>query len=212
MPSGDVESLEAKVETLTLLVADLLDRQAIVDVLTGWARALDRRDRDALVRSFHPDAIDDHGGFVGNREEFCDLVFGGPGNERRFSHHLIGNHTIDLQGDVAHVETYVIGSIVKDSSFMMIGGRYVDKLVKEAGRWSIFRRALVTDWGLPVTAGVPVDGNGTEVWYAGFGPEGRELAKSRAVTRRDRDDISYRRPLEFDEQRTGHGQPSTRAK
>jgi hypothetical protein len=201
MASNSQDSLEAKIEALTRQVNELLDRQAILDVVTGWARALDRRDREMLLGAFHPDAIDDHGAFVGDREAFCDFVFGQPGNERRFSHHITGNHTVELQGDVAHAETYVIGTIVKDGSFVMVGGRYVDKLVKENGKWSIFRRVLVTDWGLPVTAGVPVEGNGTEAWFAQFSAERRALAETRDKTRRDRQDASYRRPLEIDEQR-----------
>jgi ketosteroid isomerase-like protein len=195
------ETLEAKVESLSRQVAQLLDRQAILDVILHWTRALDRRDREMLLETFHPDAIDDHGAFIGNREEFCDMVFGTPGNERRFSHHLAGNHTVEIDGDVAHAETYVIGSIVKDGTFMMVGGRYIDKLVKENGRWSILRRVLVTDWGLPTTGRVAVDGNGTESWFAQFSPEARLLAETRAKTRRDKLDASYRRPLEIDEQR-----------
>lgn len=207
MSASPERNLEAKVEDLTRQVAELLDRQAINDVCMRWTRAVDRRDRDMLLAAFHPDAIDDHGAFVGSRDEFCDWVFGQPGSERRFSHHLAGNQTVDLQGDVAHAETYVIGSIVRDGAFVMLGGRYIDKLVKEDGKWSIIRRVLVTDWGLPTTAGVPVDGNGTEVWYAQFSPEARALAETRARTHRDRQDLSYRRPLDIDEKRIKSGQP-----
>ena len=50
----------------------LLDRQAIADVLVTYSRAIDRLDRDLLISVYHPDAIDDHGVFIGTREEFAD--------------------------------------------------------------------------------------------------------------------------------------------
>jgi hypothetical protein len=37
-----------------------------------YSRGIDRLDRELLMSVYHEDAIDDHGVFVGNREEFAD--------------------------------------------------------------------------------------------------------------------------------------------
>jgi hypothetical protein len=53
-------------------VTELADRQAIRDVLMAYSRGIDRLDRKLLISLYHEDAIDDHGVFVGTREEFAD--------------------------------------------------------------------------------------------------------------------------------------------
>ena len=51
-------------------IQHLIDRQAILDCLTRYGRGVDRFDRELVLSAYHPDAIDDHGAFVGTREEF----------------------------------------------------------------------------------------------------------------------------------------------
>ena len=43
----------------------LLDRQAITECVHRYARGLDRRDTDLLRSAYHPDAVEDHGQYVG---------------------------------------------------------------------------------------------------------------------------------------------------
>jgi hypothetical protein len=56
-------------------IQNLIDRQAIRDCLTRYCRGVDRLDRELVLSTYHPDAIDDHGAFVGTREEFVDWAF-----------------------------------------------------------------------------------------------------------------------------------------
>jgi hypothetical protein len=57
-------------ETITPELRQLLDREAIREVIQRFARGLDRHD-DALVASaYHPDALDHHGAFLGSPAEF----------------------------------------------------------------------------------------------------------------------------------------------
>ena len=44
------------------------------DCLTRYSRRIDRMDRELLLSAYHEDAIDDHGTFVGNREELADYA------------------------------------------------------------------------------------------------------------------------------------------
>ena len=43
-------------------VQALVDKQAILEVLTRYCRALDRGDAALIASAYHPDAVDDHGG------------------------------------------------------------------------------------------------------------------------------------------------------
>ncbi|MGH7462713.1 MAG: nuclear transport factor 2 family protein, partial [Longimicrobiales bacterium] len=43
----------------------LLDRQAILDCDQRYCLGVDRHDADLIASAFHPDAIDEHGPFIG---------------------------------------------------------------------------------------------------------------------------------------------------
>ena len=47
----------------------LEDQQAIRDVLSRYARGVDRCDLGLLKSAYHPDGYDDHGFFKGNASE-----------------------------------------------------------------------------------------------------------------------------------------------
>jgi len=47
----------------------LADRAAITDVMYRWCRAVDRLDVEGIRGVFHPDAIDNHGPFIGIVDE-----------------------------------------------------------------------------------------------------------------------------------------------
>jgi hypothetical protein len=162
---------------------DLVDRQAILDCMARYCRAVDRRD-DELIRSvYHPDAIDDHGIFVGTREEFIDW-----GNMRKVTgppvtQHHITNHVCEIDGDVAHAETcYVYVARNRDETLFIAGGRYLDRLERRDGEWRIANRYCLVEWaGHPGTRASP---------FAGIPDVHANGAPSRS-----RDDPSYRRPL-----------------
>lgn len=85
----------------------LLDRQAISDLIALYCRGLDRVDEATLRSIYHPDAIEDRGAgiFIGPAQEWISWtmtvlpVFA-------MTQHCILNCLIDLEGDVAHGETY----------------------------------------------------------------------------------------------------------
>lgn len=88
------------------LIRELHDKQSIREVICNYSRGIDRRDRDLLLSCYHPDALDDHGMFVGGPGDFYDWT--DPSHLRYFRthQHVITNHTCHLEGDVAHTETY----------------------------------------------------------------------------------------------------------
>lgn len=184
----------------------LLDRQEILDVVTTYTRAVDRLDEDLLFRAYHEDTIDDHGAFVGDREEFRDWAFSLQRKFHEATQHFIGNHTAEIDGDVAHAETYFIWTAVNRTGTPVstVGGRYIDRMEKRDGAWYILARNVLTDWVLP-----PI--NTREAYESGAGsanldyrgPREYALIATRPESRRDREDASYARPLEVDEARLG---------
>ncbi len=128
----------------------LLDKEAIRELVNVYCRAADRHDH-ALMRSlYHEDAIDDHGAFFkGLAMEFIDRL---PEIQAPMEilHHNVTTHNIELHGDRAEGETYIIAfHKVKgeEGSFdLLIGGRYFDKYEKRDGVWKFAHRAVVADW------------------------------------------------------------------
>ncbi len=53
---------------------DLIDKQAIREVVLTYCRGIDRLDFDLVRSAYHPDAIDHHTGFDGNIDEYIAWV------------------------------------------------------------------------------------------------------------------------------------------
>jgi hypothetical protein len=167
-------------------IRELKDRQEIYDCLMRYCRGVDRADRELLASVYHPDAIDDHGDYVGPASGFIDWVLAF--QERRIlrSQHMITNHLCDLDGDVAHAESYFLTrNLLNAEPFHTTSsGRYVDRFEKRGGRWAIAARVCLVEM---------LDGV--------LDPRGQRGDGPYQPVRRDRSDPSYRRPLTIDPSR-----------
>jgi len=160
-------------------VRRLLDRQAIFDCLMRYVRGLDRVDEQLIRSAFHADAVDHHGPVSGSVDDF--LAFWLPVQENReVSEHYITNHSVDLDGDSAHAETYFLffGKLEDDAVMRVSGGRYIDRFERREGEWKIALRVVISEWQMHA------DGEPTVV-----------LRQQFARGRKDRSDLSYIRPL-----------------
>jgi ketosteroid isomerase-like protein len=172
------------------MVQELYDRQAIRDQVNNYCRGVDRMDRELLLSVYHPDAIDDHGHFTGGVEAFIDWAFGYHGTYQDAHQHIVANHICELDGDVAHAETYwiFVGRNKQAPMLSMSGGRYIDRFEKRNGEWKIAVRKCVVDWG----------GGASDIFHA---PEVLAAFAGVGITARDRSDVSYERPLSVDKSR-----------
>jgi hypothetical protein len=150
MPEGEPQALDrAQTE-----IRELLDRQAITDVLHLYCRAIDRTDEDLLASVYHPDAMDDHGSFSGDAAAFVARTIRRMREEYEASQHRISNILIELRDDVAFVESYVVAiHSLHDGRIEMAGARYVDRFARRDGSWKIARRLVLVDWDLTVASG-----------------------------------------------------------
>jgi len=194
---------------LSRLAADvrwLKDRAEIIDALNRYTRGLDRLDRELLLSAYHPHATDDRGAayhpegydergiFSGGREARVDWLIREVGKLHHCSHH-ISNFTIEIDGDEAHCEAYVITTALEtpDARTVTLGGaRYNDRLERIDGRWAIAHREVIMDF----QAKVPV----------------ADLPPGVLRGSRDKSDRTYLRPLSLSEEarrRMGREQGTT---
>lgn len=133
-------------------LAELVDRERIVDVLYRYATALDDRDWELLASCFTEDAVADFlelGGVNEGREaivELCRSVLSG----LDASQHLIGNPRVSLDGDRATATCYVQAQHLLVSASggdtYLVGGTYRDRLLRTEHGWRIEHRTLEATW------------------------------------------------------------------
>ena len=132
--------------------AEYLDRESVRDVLFRYAHAIDRCDGDLLATVYWPEGIDDHGIFVGTRDEFIAWVIPTMRNTISLSQHFLGNIFIRIDGDFAAVESYFQayhrwgsgdGAPPED---VIHGGRYLDRMERRGKEWRIAHRVVVFDY------------------------------------------------------------------
>ncbi|HYP64097.1 MAG TPA: nuclear transport factor 2 family protein [Acidocella sp.] len=173
-------------QDIAALVREMKDRQDIYDCIMRYCRGVDRLDRELTMSAYHADGIDDHGPYVGPREGFWDYVMDVHGKKQERTLHHVTNHYCELDGDVAHAESYFLFySLNREAPlYTLVSGRYIDRFEKREGRWGIAERICVVDVR-------------NEAW-APTGHEGDELYMQ---IHRGKEDPSYMRPLHVDRAR-----------
>ena len=73
------------------------------------------------------------------------------------THHNLMNHSCDIDGDVAHTETYYLFvGRNRDATNWIAGGRYIDRLERRGADWKIALRTNAIEWsGLVPTLPIP---------------------------------------------------------
>src|SRR5271163_4977661 len=125
----------------------LADRQEILDCLARALRAIDRFDKELFLTCFHSDAVIDAGGFL----NAPGVVYDGAADLHQRGQlstiHNLLNHTCEIDGDVAHSETYLLYTGVnRDKTNWIAGGRYLDRLERRDGSWKIAFRYTLMEW------------------------------------------------------------------
>lgn len=188
--AGKVAGLEAKVTYLEAKVTHLSDRQQIHGVYLRYMRGFDRNDVELMRSAFWPDVQINYGGQSNTFEEFVIRHLNKHTEQLSAWGHLLTNETVDIDGDTAHVETYVTALWMPrdDKSFAygrpIVGGRYIDRVDRRNGEWRIAVREFVPHFQLKAEAD-------PAAWDSYS-----EKSKSKCATGTwDRRDPSYLRPL-----------------
>lgn len=135
----------------------LLDRQDIYDCLVRFSRGMDRFDRELFLSAFHPDATVAAGPFVGGPTDLYAWASQLHDHGQSATHHNLLNHSCEIEGDVAHTETYYLFvGRNRDDSNWIAGGRYIDRLERRGGEWKIALRTNAIEWsGMVPTLPIP---------------------------------------------------------
>lgn len=115
-----------------------------------YMRALDRLDQALLRAQFWDDAHLAYGIYDGGPDGFADFCMDALKDHDR-NHHMIGQHVIDLNGEVAFGEVYYqayhkLTNEEGQKRDLVISGRYVDRYEKRGSEWKIAYRSELVDW------------------------------------------------------------------
>ena len=130
-------------------IQKVIDESKIRYLLDCYPRALDRQDYALLESLFHPDAIDDHGVYNGPAAGFVEFMRSGSQPGIHWTHHN-GTQIVEIDGEVAHCETYTIALCRTGPAgnegygkqiFLRV--RYLDRVEKRDGDWKIAHRRVV---------------------------------------------------------------------
>lgn len=159
----------------------LWDHQQIEKLLATYCRGIDRCDQELLKTVYWPDAIEEHGLFDGKAWDFADFIV--PMLKgMKVTMHSISNTLIELDGERAAAETYVVAYHLVDEADgsqtdLIVGGRYLDRFERRNGEWRIAKRTFVLDWNQNQKA--------TAIWDSGL------YAALKVRGRNDKRDPSY---------------------
>jgi hypothetical protein len=161
------------------LLQELLDKQALHDVVMRSCRGVDRLDAELLASAYHSDAYEDHGPFYqGDVQGYVPFLI--EDHRRRYvaTMHSILNEDYRVNGDVGYGECYLVAFLVHEQpdstqySVRIAAGRYIDQFERRAGEWRIARRHAI-----PTFVKAPLVADRPEQW---------------TQASRDRSDITYR--------------------
>ncbi len=130
---------------------ELLDQQAIRDVLSRYCRGLDRMDREMARSVWWEGGTAFYDGiFEGSGHEFVDWVWDAHAGMERHSHQIT-NVLIEVDGLEATSEAYVTVVLWTrpdeggEQTEIVGRGRYLDRWEKRDGRWAIAHRTHLLD-------------------------------------------------------------------
>lgn len=179
-------SQQIDVQKLARDVQYLMDRQAILDVIAKHARGHDRHDVELLTGAYHEDGVDEHGHAINPGPNYAEWANAVHAAGSVLHTHNITTHVCEIEGDVAHCESYVIVALLNkdEKGARMISGRYIDRLEKRDGAWKIALRRSTVD--------VLISGDASILKAPLFVQQGY----SKGLW--DKRDVSYQRPLSLD--------------
>lgn len=177
--SIDLEALQRDVRYLN-------DRTAILDCVAQHARGCDRHDIDLITAAYHDDALDEHGAVVNPGPAYAAWANETHATTSQVHTHNITTHTCEIDGDTAHAESYVIVILLGHDgrNAQIITGRYLDRLERRDSHWRIAVRRSTVEAMFLADASVLQSASFKKGAYP--------------VGTRERDDLSYQRPLSID--------------
>jgi hypothetical protein len=165
----------------------LTDRAEILDCVARHARGCDRFDAEVLGSAFHEDGVDEHGYAINLGREYSKWANEAHARGSLQNLHNITTHLVEIEGDLAYAESYVIGLFrnTDGETSRILAGRYIDRLERRDGVWGIVVRRSTVE--------IALEGDASFLNKDYF----REMGFVNGM--RDKRDVSYQRPLTLEE-------------
>jgi hypothetical protein len=154
-----------------------------LDCIARNARGCDRHDAALLASTYHHNGVDEHGFTVNPGPKYPEWANAAHNAMSQQSLHNITTHTCEIDGDVAHAESYSVGLFLdpNGNTGRLLAGRYADRLERRNGEWRIVLRRTTVDVIMTGDASIL---NSKEFPDLGY-----------IKGTRDKGDVSYQRPL-----------------
>ena len=123
-----------------------LSRDAIRKLVTGYSRGVDRGDKELLSSIFWEDSTVISGVVNASGPAFADGIVDHVIANLEYCFHSIANEWIEVQGDHAVGEHYIIAHMCAGGQDVMTGGRYIDSFVPRGGGGKSLWPASGADW------------------------------------------------------------------
>jgi SnoaL-like domain len=178
-----MEMFEQRLESMERDLRALRDRQEIMDCVANHARGCDRQDSDLLAGVYHEGGFDEHGFAINPGPEYFKWANEQHSRGSLHSLHHITHQVVEIDGDEAHAESYVIGLMLNPDgkTARLLSGRYIDRLERREGQWGIVIRRSTVEIIMQSDASIVTS------------PAFASLGYLKGM--RDKRDLSYRRPL-----------------
>jgi ketosteroid isomerase-like protein len=125
---------------------EALSRDAIRHLITGYCRAADRADAELMESLFWEDASIISGIVNGSGADFAAGVTDYIATNLDVCFHSVANEWIEVKGDHAVGEHYILAHNRAGGADTLTGGRYVDSYERRGGIWKIAHRSFICDW------------------------------------------------------------------
>lgn len=136
--------------TISQLQSELADREAIRQCIYRYCRAVDRCEFDLLSTVFWPHATLFHDPFDGAVKDWIEWARHKLLAMEQTSH-MVANILIDIDGETAHVESYVrayhrISREDGTKHDLVTASRFLDVMHREGDEWRVRARTVIRDW------------------------------------------------------------------
>ena len=134
---------------------EMIDHFKIRKLLAEYSRGCDRADLPLMASIYAEDSWDDHGIVQATGAEYSRIMCARVKEETESLSHVLGQSLITIDGDEAGAETYFV-AIARDTAAdgtpmcNQLGGRFVDRIIREDGQWKVKHRKVLRDWSVAI--------------------------------------------------------------
>ena len=123
-----------------------ISRDAIRQLVAAYCRGVDRGDAALLAALFWPDASVISGIVNGTGADFARDIVAFVTANLDCCFHSVANEWIEVTGDHAVGEHYILAHMRTAATDTLTGGRYIDSYERRHGVWKFRARTFVCDW------------------------------------------------------------------